>query len=126
DSAQAKPNPAFPSLIMLMVTLPFVLLGWLLINSLLADIRRYERVDQAMVLFDRGIEVIGHLEQVRDLGAARFHGSGAVLQDRHLHALAQLDEALPAFLHAVGERDGMLSSDQIAAIVAARQTLSQE
>lgn len=126
DSAQVKPNPAFPSLIMLMITLPFVLLGWLLINSLLADIRRYERVDQAMVLFDRGIEVIGYLEQVRDLGAARFHGSGAVLQDRHLHALAQLDEALPAFLYAVGERDGMLSSDQIAAIVAARQTLSQE
>ncbi|MEE4250940.1 MAG: ATP-binding protein, partial [Alcanivoracaceae bacterium] len=108
------------------VTLPFALLGWLLIDVLLGDVRRYQRVDQAMLLFDRGVEVISYLEQVRDLGAARFHGSGAVLQDRHLQALEQLDQALPAFLHAIGERDGMLSSDQIAAIVAARQTLSQE
>lgn len=126
DSAQVKPNPAFPSLIMLMVTLPFALLGWLLVDTLLSDIRRYQRVDDAMLLFDRGIEVIGQLEQVRDLGAARFHSSGALLQDRHLQALAQLDEALPVFLHAVGERDGMLSSDQISAIVSARQALSEE
>ncbi|MCC1497928.1 ATP-binding protein [Alcanivorax sp. 1008] len=126
ESAQVKPNPAFPSLIMLIVTLPFVLLGWLLIDSLLGDIRRYERVDQAMLLFERGIQVAGYLEQVRDLGAARFHGSGAVLQGRHLQALQQLDEALPAFLQAVGERDGMLSGDQIAAIIAARQALTQE
>ncbi|MDF1629929.1 MAG: ATP-binding protein [Alcanivoracaceae bacterium] len=126
DSAQVKPNPAFPSLIMLIVTLPFVLLGWLLIDSLLGDIRRYQRVDQAMLLFERGIQVAGYLEQVRDLGAARFHGCGAALQDRHLQALQQLDEALPAFLQAVGERDGMLSGDQIAAIIAARQALSQE
>ena len=90
DSAQVKPNPAFPSLIMLMVTLPFALLGWLLVDTLLSDIRRYQRVDDAMLLFDRGIEVIGQLEQVRDLGAARFHSSGALLQDRHGDVRCQL------------------------------------
>jgi len=126
DLGQSKPNPAFPPLILAIVTLPFMLLGWLLVDRLIADVYRYQRVDEAIQLFDLGIEVVGHLEQVRDLGAARFHGSGAVLQDHHLRALAQLDSKLPEFLQAIEQRNVMLSQDQVSAIVAARQSLTEE
>jgi signal transduction histidine kinase len=126
DSAQARPNPAFPSLIMVIVTLPFLLLASLLVAALMDDVRRFQRLGETVQLFESGMQVIGHLEQVRDLGTARFHGAGDILHGRHHQALADADVLLPDFLHALGARGGMLGSDQITAIVASRQALNEE
>ena len=126
DSAQIRPNPAFPSLIMVIVTLPFALLAWLLVDALMDDISRYRRVEQTLTLFDSGMQLINQLEQVRDLGTARFHGAGDILAARHSNALEMTDTLLPDFLHALGEQGGMLARDQITAIVAARQGMASE
>jgi signal transduction histidine kinase len=126
DSAQVRPNPAFPSLIMVIVTLPFALLAWLLVDALMDDVNRYQRVEQTLTLFDSGMQLIGHLEQVRDLGTARFHGAGDTLQGRHAASLKVVDAMLPEFLHALGDQGGMLARDQITAIIAARQGMNSE
>ena len=126
DSSPVRPNPAFPSLIMVMVTLPFALLAWLLVDTLMDDLHRFERVGATVQLFDDGMYLVARLEDVRDLGTARFHGAGQDLQDRHQAALAEVDALLPDFLHALGEQGGMLSRDQITAIVAARQAMNEQ
>lgn len=126
DSSQVKPNPAFPSLIMVMVTLPFLLLAWLLVDNLMDDVHRFERVTETVNLFEDGMEIIAELEQVRDLGTARFHGSGEELHQRHQDALHRVDELLPEFLRTLGERGSMFSRDQLAAIVAAREAINDQ
>jgi signal transduction histidine kinase len=126
DAANIRPNPAFPSLIMVMITLPFILLGWLLVGALMEDIRRHERVARALHLFDIGMGVVARLEDVRDLGVARFHGTVGVISDRHVQALRDVDAVLPDMIFVLGQRDSMLVRDQITAIVSARQMLDSE
>ena len=111
---------------MVIVTLPFALLAWLLVDALMDDINRYQRVEQTLKLFDSGMQLIGHLEQVRDLGTARFHGAGDVLEARHVASLEIADAILPEFLHALGDQGGLLARDQIAAIISARQGMGSE
>ncbi len=111
---------------MLIVTLPFALLAWLLVDALMDDVNRYRRVEQTLILFDSGMQLVGHLEQVRDFGTARFHGAGDILKERHARALETVDALLPEFLHALGEQGGMLARDQITAVIAARQGMASE
>ncbi|MFN3713088.1 MAG: ATP-binding protein [Alcanivoracaceae bacterium] len=126
DSPGIRPNPAFPSLIMVMITLPFMLLGWLLVGALMEDIGRHDRVARALTLFDTGIAVVARLEDVRDLGTARFHGAVGELNDRHSQALEDVDELLPDLIFVLAQRDSMLVRDQITAIVSARQMLDAQ
>lgn len=111
---------------MVIVTLPFALLAWLLADALMDDVNRYRRVEQTLILFDSGMQLVGHLEQVRDFGTARFHGAGDILEERHARALETVDALLPEFLHALGEQGGMLARDQITAVIAARQGMASE
>lgn len=116
---------AFPGLIMAIVSLPFFLLGWLLVDGVLAEIQRQQRVEQALQLFDTGLALLPEVEFERDFGVVRFYDRSHPLMTSLASSRSNIDETLPDFIFILGERGSLLSADQISALVAARQGLDK-
>ncbi|PKM21312.1 MAG: hypothetical protein CVV10_10015, partial [Gammaproteobacteria bacterium HGW-Gammaproteobacteria-14] len=126
DAESPKHGRALPLLIMVTVTLPFVLLAWLLIDAMVGKMQRHQRIAQTLQLFESGLEVIQPLEQVRDLATARFHSSGDVIAERHQLALQAMDRQLPVFIDDLRHRGGISVDDQISSLLSARQVLDDQ
>ena len=96
-----------PLVMVLMVSSPFLLLAWLLVNTLRADLQHMDQVDHSLQVFDRGLAVMRPLETMRDLAPSAIFVDQAGLDPLLEEQRALVDERLPLLfdaLHRSGDR----------------------
>ena len=96
-----------PLVMVLMVSSPFLLLAWLLFNTLRADLQHFDKVEQALRVFDHGMAVIRPVEVIRDLAPSAILVDKTGLDPVVLEQQKLVDQRLPqlvAALHGAGHR----------------------
>ena len=88
----------------LMVSSPFLLLAWLLVSTLRADLHHFDQVEQSLRIFDQGLAVLRPLETLRDVAPAAIFVDQAGLDPVVQEQRAQVDRLLPALITALTDR----------------------
>ncbi len=101
DRYETGQIPAIPLSMVLMVSSPFILLAWLLISAISSDVQRFQSVDRTLAVFQHGEQLLGSLEDLRDVAPLHIFIGDDTIDAEFQRARARVDEELPAFTGAL-------------------------
>lgn len=82
----------------ILITLPFALLAWLLVQTTLGHVERYTQMERVLATFRAGLVVIVPLESMRDLAPANTYLDAPEVSSRYEQARFDVDRHLQAFI----------------------------
>ncbi|MGB1221641.1 MAG: hypothetical protein ACPG43_08875, partial [Alcanivoracaceae bacterium] len=101
DRYETGQIPAIPLSMVLMVSSPFILLAWLLVSAISSDVQRFQSVDRTLAVFQHGEQLLGSLEDLRDVAPLHIFIGDDTIDAEFQRARARVDEELPAFTGAL-------------------------